>query len=87
MRINNLKDRMFPIMLNNFIRNYNKMAFFSQRLLKALKRKVLLFVISESSKLDAMRSSLSITFAVTMATFFVCDEWGIEKCKEKSIHF
>jgi hypothetical protein len=53
----------------------------------ALKQKMLLFVIPESSKLDAMRSSLAITFAVTMATFFVCDECAIETCKEKSTHF
>jgi hypothetical protein len=48
---------------------------------------MLLFVIPESSKLDAMRSSLAITFAVTMATFFVCDECAIETCKEKPTHF
>jgi hypothetical protein len=53
----------------------------------ALKQKMLLFVIPESSKLDAMRSSLAITFAVTMATFFVCDECAIETCKDKSAHF
>jgi hypothetical protein len=64
------------------------MSFFSQRMLEALKQKMLLlFVIPESSKLDAMRGSLSITFAVTMATFFVCDECAIETCKEKSTHF
>jgi hypothetical protein len=63
------------------------MSFFSQRILRAWKQKMLLFVIPESSKLDAMRSSLAITFAVTMATFFVCDECAIETCKEKSTHF
>ena len=63
------------------------MSFFSQRMLGALKQKMLLFVIPESSKLDAMRSSLAITFAVTMATFFVCDECAIETCKEKSTPF
>jgi hypothetical protein len=44
---------------------------------------MLLFAIPERSKLDTMRSSLAITFAVTMATFFVCDECAIETCKEK----
>ena len=63
------------------------MTFFSQRLLKTLKHKILLFVIPESSKLDTMRSSLAITFAITMATFFVCDECGIKSCKEKAMHF
>jgi hypothetical protein len=65
------------------------MSFFSQRLLGTLKQKMLLllFVIPESSKLDAMRSSLAITFAVTMATFFVCDECPIETGKDKSNHF
>jgi hypothetical protein len=53
----------------------------------ALKQKLLLFVIPESSILDAMRSSLAITFAETMATFFVFDECAIETCKEKSTHF
>jgi len=62
------------------------MSFFPQRMLGALKQKMLLFVIPESSKLDTMRSSLAITFAVTMATFFVCDECAIETCKEKSTH-
>jgi len=59
------------------------MSFFPHRMLGALKQKMLLFVIPESSKLDTMRSSLAITFAVTMATFFVCDECAIETCKEK----
>ena len=63
------------------------MSFFSRRMLAAWKQKMLLFVIPERSKLDTMRSSLAITFAVTMATFFVCDECAIETCKEKSTHF
>jgi hypothetical protein len=63
------------------------MSFFTQRMLETLKQKMLLFGIPESSKLDAMRSSLAITFAVTMATFFVCDECAIKICKEKSTHF
>ena len=42
------------------------MSFFPHRMLGALKQKMLLFVIPESSKLDTMRSSLAITFAVTM---------------------
>jgi len=42
------------------------MSFFPQRMLGALKQKMLFFVIPESSKLDTMRSSLAITFAVTM---------------------
>ena len=58
------------------------MSFFSQRMLGALKQKMLLlFVIPESSKLDAIRGSLAITFAVTMTTFFICDECAIETCK------
>ncbi len=63
------------------------MSFFSQRLLGALKHKMLLFDVPESSKLGVMRTSLAITFAVTMGTSFVCDECAIETCKEKSIHF
>ena len=59
------------------------MAFFSQRLWKGLKNQVALFAISKSPEIDTMRSSLAITFAVTMATFFVCDECGIESSKEK----
>ncbi len=63
------------------------MSFFSQRRLEALKQKMSLFIIPERSKIDAMRSSLAITFAVTMATSFICDECAIERCKEKSTHF
>jgi hypothetical protein len=48
------------------------MSFLSQRLYLALKQKIL-FVMPEILKLDALRNSLAITFAVTMATFFVCD--------------
>ena len=62
------------------------LSFFTHRMLGTLKQKKLLFGIPESSKLDAMRSSLAITFAVTMATSFVCDECAIEMCKEKSAH-
>ena len=70
-------------MLYIFKQLANMMSFFSQKMFGALKQKMLLFVIPERSKLDAMRSSLAITFAVTMATFFVCDECAIETCKEK----
>jgi hypothetical protein len=59
------------------------MSFFSQKMFGVLKQKMLLFVIPESSKLDVMRSSLAITFAVAMATSFVCDEYAIGACKEK----
>ncbi len=58
------------------------MSFFSQRLFKALKQRIL-FVMPESLKLDALRNSLSITFAVAMATFFVCDVNAIEASEKK----
>ncbi len=37
----------------------------------------------ESLKLDALRNSLAITFAVAMATFFVCDVNAIEVSERK----
>jgi hypothetical protein len=52
----------------------------------SLKQKMILFVMSPSLKLGAMRSSLAITFAVTMSTFFVCDECAIETHTQKPIH-
>jgi hypothetical protein len=58
------------------------MSFFSQRLLRDLKQNIL-FVMSESLKLDALRNSLAITFAVAMATFFVCDLNAIEASEKK----
>ena len=38
----------------------------------------LLLVMAETSKNEDLRSSLAITFAVAMATFFVCDVNAIE---------
>jgi hypothetical protein len=58
------------------------MSFFSQRLLRALKQNILL-VMPESLKLDPLRNSLAITFAVAMATFFVCDLNAIEASEKK----
>jgi hypothetical protein len=58
------------------------MSFFSQRLLRGLKQNIL-FVIPESLKLDPLRNSLAITFAVAMATFFVCDLNAIEASEKK----
>ena len=60
-----------------------KMMSFSQRMIGALKQKMVLFVMPQSLKLDTMRSSLAITFAVTMSTFFVCDECAIETHKQQ----
>jgi hypothetical protein len=57
------------------------MSFFSQRIFGAFKQKMVLFVMPQNLKINAMRSSLAITFAVAMSTFFVCDECAIEKHK------
>jgi hypothetical protein len=53
------------------------MSFMSQRLFRILKQKIL-FVMPEILKLDTFKNSLAITFAVAMATFFVCDVNAIE---------
>ena len=58
------------------------MSFLSQRLLRALKQNIL-FVMPKSLKLDPLRNSLAITFAVAMATFFVCDLNAIEASENK----
>jgi hypothetical protein len=58
------------------------MSCFSQRLLRALKQNIL-FVMPKSLKLDPLRNSLAITFAVAMATFFVCDLNAIEASENK----
>ena len=61
------------------------MSFFSQRVFGVFKQKMVLFVMPQNFKMDAMRSSLAITFAVAMSTSFVCDECAIEIHKQKSI--
>jgi hypothetical protein len=58
------------------------MFFFSQKLFRALKQNIL-FVMPESLKLDALRNSLAITFAVAMATFFIGDLNAIEASEKK----
>lgn len=58
------------------------MSAFSQRTFGSLKQKIL-SGIPESSKFDALRSGLAITFSVAMATFFVCDVCAIEETDEK----
>ncbi len=58
------------------------MSFFSQRLLSALKQNIL-FAMPDSLKLDPLRNSLAITFAVAMAAFFVCDFNAIEAYEKK----
>ena len=59
------------------------MSLLSQRVFEKLKQRILLFAVSDSSNNEALRSSLAITFAVAMATFFVFDIHAIEVSKTK----
>jgi|tagenome__1003787_1003787.scaffolds.fasta_scaffold20575642_1 hypothetical protein len=58
------------------------MSLLSRRIFERLKQRIL-FVVDKSSNNEALRSSLAITFAVAMATFFVCDVHAIKASKTK----
>jgi hypothetical protein len=58
------------------------MPLLSQRIFERLKQRII-FAVSETSKNEDLKSGMGITFAVAMATFFVCDVHAIEALERK----
>jgi hypothetical protein len=82
LRIINYKDTRFPIIFIFSKGLVILMSFLSQSLFRILKQKIL-FVMPDILKLEVLKNSLAITFAVAMATFFVCDVNAIEASEKK----